>query len=201
MKKLSRVGVNPLPKLHDLKQKFDDLPSVKFSMSLPQTVAGALEGAEDIETRLIGEIADELGGSSEDYRVARRIRKLQKAGVGNGVTSGTIPELLVYDFLQQEGHQFLFQPEIDGGRTRAGGVVPDFAVMDGGRWTVFLVNGVYWHNRAAVSNSDVTDKVTILAATIQGLPVARVIELWDKTLYAARKKTITYGLNGIELGY
>ena len=201
MPRLSRVSVKPLPKMFGVKQKFDDLPAIKFDLTLPRDVSGALDGAEDGEARLIGEIAATLGGGESDYQVAKRIRKLQLAGVGNGVTSGTVPELVVYDFLQQGGYEFVFQPMVDGGRGAAGGVVPDFAVTEGGGMTVILVNGVYWHERGAVKNSDVTDKLTIMSATISGRPVNKIVEVWDSTLYKDRKKTITYALNGIELGY
>lgn len=201
MPKLSRTTVKPLQKLFGVKQKFKELPAVKFSLTMPAVVLNALEGGDDLEANLIGEIARTLGGSDEDYRTAARVRKLQLAGVGNGVTSGTIPELVVYDWLKQNGHDFLFQPPVDGGRTAAGGVVPDFAVDTGGAWTVILVNGVYWHSRAGTANSDVTDKLTLMAATIAGRPVARVVEMWDTTIYKKRPQIFTYGLSGIELGY
>jgi hypothetical protein len=201
MPRLSRTTVKPLNKLHGVKQKFEDLPAVKFDLTLPKVVLNALEGGDDLEANLIGEIANTLGGTDQDYQTAARVRKLQRAGVGNGVTSGTIPELVVYDWLTQNGHEFLFQPAVDGGRGAAGGVVPDFAVNTGGNWTVILVNGVYWHTRSATSNSDVTDKLTILASTIAGRPVARVVEMWDTTIYKKRPQIFIYGLSGIELGY
>jgi hypothetical protein len=200
MPKLSRTTVKPLPKLHWVKQKFEELPGVKFSLSLPGVVLNALEGHDDLEASLIGDIARTLGGTTEDHQTAARIRKLQKAGVGNGVTSGTIPELIVYDYLERMGYEFLFQPAVDGGRGAAGGAVPDFAVNIGGKYTVFLVNGVYWHSRKEISASDEVDKLTILSATINGLMVERVVALWDTRIYKNRPQVFTWGLAGIELG-
>jgi hypothetical protein len=201
MPKLSRTTVKPLPKLHWVKQKFEELPGVKFSLSLPGVVLNALEGHDDLEASLIGDIARTLGGTTEDHQTAARIRKLQKAGVGNGITSGTVPELVVYDYLERMGYEFLFQPAVDGGRGAAGGAVPDFAVNIGGKYTVFLVNGVYWHSRKEISASDEVDKLTILSSTINGLMVERVVELWDETIYKKRPQVFTWGLAGIELGY
>jgi hypothetical protein len=200
MPKLSRTTVKPLPKLHWVKQKFEELPGVKFNLTLPGVVLNALEGYDDLEASLIGEIANTLGGTTEDHQTAARIRKLQKQGVGNGVTSGTVPELVVYDYLQKMGYEFLFQPQVDGGRGAAGGVVPDFAVNIGGKYTVFLVNGVYWHSRAQTSNSDITDKLTILSATINGMMVEKVVTLWDSKIYSSRPQVFDWGLAGIELG-
>ncbi len=205
MPKLSRTTVKPLSKLYNVKQKFDELPGVKFNLTLPGVVLNALEGYDDLEASLIGEIAHIVAQSgtpnSEDHRLAGRVRKLQKSGVGNGITSGTVPELVVYDWLTQNGYEFLFQPQVDGGRGAAGGVVPDFAVNIGGKLTVFLVNGVYWHSRAQTSNSDVTDKLTILSSTINGMMVERVVELWDSTIYKRRPQVFQWGLAGIEMGY
>jgi hypothetical protein len=200
MPKLSRTTVKPLPKLHWVKQKFEELPGVKFSLSLPGVVLNALEGHDDLEASLIGDIARTLGGTTEDHQTAARIRKLQRAGVGNGITSGTVPELVVYDYLERMGYEFLFQPAVDGGRGAAGGAVPDFAVNIGGKYTVFLVNGVYWHSRKEISASDEVDKLTILSATINGLMVERVVALWDTRIYKNRPQVFTWGLAGIELG-
>jgi hypothetical protein len=200
MPKLSRTTVKPLPKLHWVKQKFEELPGVKFSLSLPGVVLNALEGHDDLEASLIGDIARTLGGTTEDHQTAARIRKLQRAGVGNGITSGTVPELVVYDYLERMGYEFLFQPAVDGGRGAAGGAVPDFAVNIGGKYTVFLVNGVYWHSRKEISASDEVDKLTILSATINGLMVERIVTLWDTKIYKNRPQVFTWGLAGIELG-
>jgi hypothetical protein len=201
MPKLSRTTVKPLPKLHWVKQKFEELPGVKFSLSLPGVVLNALEGHDDLEASLIGDIARTIGtGKQEDYQLAKRIRKLQLAKVGNGITSGTIPELVLHDWLSQNGYQFEFQPWLSGGRGMAGGVVPDFVINVGGQGVVWLPHGEYWHSKPDTMQSDAVDIALMLGQDVNGLIITKVVQMWEQRIYRDRPQIFQFGIAGIELG-
>src|SRR6478609_8843001 len=73
--------------------------------------------------------AQELARVLKNEPLAKRVRKLQKTKY----PYGTVPELLMLDYLDAHGEKYKYQAEIYGG-FRSGGLVPDFVVQRAGGW-------------------------------------------------------------------
>ena len=127
-----------------------------------------------------------------DEALARRLVRMQQR-----MPVASLPELIVFDWLQRNDIPFVFQGEFKGGRTRLGGTVPDFVVNVGGRGLVLRVQGDYWHTRPGNSEKDFGQKVAMMGRTINGLRVQNVVDLWESDLYQRGERTMQLAMAGI----
>ncbi len=162
----------------------------KLEIFLPFTATDE----EAVDTGLT-ELTRRLG----DAATAKRVRALQ-AEMG-GVSSGTVPELVTYDWLKRGGWRFIYQAELYGGRATAGGLLPDFVVETGaGTGMAWQIQGEYWHgktNEKAVS--DAAAALRLLGQVVGGIRIDKVINLWEQDLYTKRPQVFEYALAGISL--
>ena len=129
-----------------------------------------------------------------DYKLAQRVSRLAAR-----FPAGTLPELVAYDWLQRQRLYFDYQVAINGGRTRAGGSVPDFVIYSGGDADAWLVQGEYWHGLAAGRTRDSTALARIPGQRVNGATIRRVVQLWEEDIYKRRPEVFTYALAGLDL--
>lgn len=149
----------------------------------------------EIKDERVQEIVSRLSNSPADYKLAKRVATLMDT-----YPDGTIPELITLDYLEQQQIPYTYQAWIYGGRSRQGGVIPDFVLAPGGRGMAWLVQGDYWHTRAEVAESDVSDKLRLLGTMFHGVQIEQVIELWEQRIYKDRPEIFELAVMGIELG-
>jgi len=152
--------------------------------ALPQAIDLA-DSQEDILIRALG-----------DERLAKRIRKLQ-----DEFPVGSVPELIVYDFLKRYNIPFQYQIAMFGGRARAGGLVPDFLLQGEHAGTVWQIQGDYWHTRPGKRETDEINRLRIMSGMYDGQRIKSVLFLWENHLMdrATRSKTLRLALGGIEM--
>ena len=129
-----------------------------------------------------------------DPVLARKVIKLQ-----DKFPLGTLPELVAMEWLDSKHHQYFYQVEVLGGR-RAGGLVPDFVLPQGGEGLALLVNGTYWHEGFVREENDRTAKTRLLGQTVFGVRLREVVEVWDTKLFADRDRTMGLAVLGVETG-
>lgn len=155
-----------------------------------------VSGTDDeyVDTALT-ELTRRLG----DEATAKRIRALQ-ATLG-GVSSGTVPELVTYDWLQRSGYNFIFQAELYGGRATAGGLLPDFVVETGaGVGMAWQIQGEYWHGKSGDKKvSDAEAAMRLMGQVVGGVRIEQVIFIWEEDTYTKRPQVFQYAVSGIAL--
>lgn len=159
----------------------------------PEPVRG--DFIANLEDPAVAEVFARIGRNPRDYKLAQRVVALQKQ-----FPQGTIPELITYDYLQQKNIPFTYQAWISGGRSRAGGVIPDFVLQYGGTGMAWLVQGQYWHNRPEVAASDVADKLALVGHYFEHVFIEKALELWERQIYFNRPAVFEMALVGIEIG-
>lgn len=148
----------------------------------------AADGSDPVLTALIRK----LGG---DAQLAKRIMKL-----ADQFPVATIPELLVYTWLQREGLKFEFQVPLMGGRNMSGGLVVDFLLYrDGTSADVLSVNGNFWHSISRKGLHDQTASLRMIGQQVRGATIARVIEIWESDLLTKYDMVMRYAMAGINL--
>lgn len=146
------------------------------------------EGGEPTVT----DLARRLGG---DAALAKRIVALQAR-----FPVGTVPELIVYDWLRKEGLRFDYQVELYGGRGFRGGLIPDFVLyQDQTNADIWQVQGDYWHSISRKGFHDQTSKWRLLGQIVNGATIKRVMELWERDLYLQRPQVFYLALAGLEM--
>jgi hypothetical protein len=137
----------------------------------------------------------ELARVLKDEKLARRVVSLQQEH-----PYGTVPEMLLLDFLQQKGERYKYQAQLFGG-FRSGGLVPDFVVSRGGSSRAILVNGSYWHNVPGKREKDASDKLRLLNSYYEGELITSAVIVWESRLMApSRDVTMEAALAGVEMG-
>ena len=129
--------------------------------------------------------------------VARACYALLRQGI-----QGTLPELVVYQWLTRRGYQFDFQTSLMGGRLELGGAVADFVIfdLDPGGIAVWRVQGEHWHagNRDK-EEKDRAQRETLLRQSYMGQPVTVVIDLWEQDLYDHYPRVLEMAEAGVEM--
>lgn len=140
---------------------------------------------------------DRLAEALGDRELAKRVLKLKKE-----YPAATYPELVCVDFLRKRAVAHKFQVALLGGRTRAGGLVPDLVVFVGPLTIVWMVNGNYWHHRPGMRIADMAARTAIAQAAIDGKRVDYVVEIWERRVMdkRLRPQVLEAALQGIELG-
>lgn len=94
--------------------------------------------------------------------------------------SRTLPELLTEDWLRRQAARYVAQ--LDLGYAR-----PDFTVFDTpgvpGMAALWRIHGVYWHGTPEAIARDSGQRDMLQQATAQGVPVGKVIDIWETSIY------------------
>lgn len=163
--------------------------AAKKFKTLPVLKPPSLDGTDPELTALIKRV----GG---DRNIAKRIMRLAEQ-----FPAASVPELIVYTWLQKEGLNFDFQVELYGGRRFEGGLLPDFVVyQDRTHATAWQIQGSYWHSIARKGFHDQTSQWRMLGQVVNGATIGKVIEIWENDLYMGRHvQTLFYALAGISM--
>jgi len=148
----------------------------------------------DVTEDDVNEIAKLLG----DDALARRVRQLQHSRF----PYGTVPELIMVDFLEKRGERYKYQAQLFGG-WRGGGLVPDFVVSRGGKGRAILINGNYWHNIPGKKVKDAADKLRLINAFYEGELITEADIIWESKIMQpnpGRERALDNVLVGIEEG-
>lgn len=130
-----------------------------------------------------------------DPKTADRVYKLKRR-----YPYGTLPELVVLDWLERMQIAYKYQVSAFGGRRNRGGLVPDFLVPNQGKAMVWLVQGEYWHSTGRKGWEDHTAKLRLTGRWVDGYQVRQVLELWESDLYGGRAdQTLRLAMAGIEI--
>ncbi len=136
-----------------------------------------------------------------DVNLAKRILKLRAQYCKT--TSGTIPELLVMDWLNRQHQNYLFQYPLFGGRMKQGGQVVDFAVDTGAKAIIIEVQGIYFHSTPGKVQFDEAERLALLGVQLWGKPVS-LVEVWESRLVTPvkerREAVMRAAMQGEELG-
>ncbi len=181
---------------HKTRKRLPSLPGAAVSLppipNLSDEPAQAVYADAELNL-LIAELGDE--------GLARRVLKLRAKYYKT--TSGTIPELIVMDWLDRKGYKYEFQKWLLGGRAIHGGQVVDFAVDMGVRVVVIEVQGTYYHTMPGKEQFDEAERLALASITIWGKPVV-LVELWDTklitTIKQRRENALQMAVSGTEVG-
>ena len=123
------------------------------------------------------------GGIPLRKRVPGKVEDpLEKAAL-QGVP-GTLPERIVWKWLDDEGRLYEAQYAELGGRWYAGGAVVDFVLYDLGERPVALrVQGDYWHGMGFPDRQARDDEQAMRLAAVGYV----VVDLWEGELYEAAR--------------
>lgn len=172
-------------------KRFSNAPAFKRSRRFPKLIPVQVPDWDVSETT-VNDLARRLGG---DHKLAAQIVSLQQR-----FPRGTVPELVVYSWLQRHGYAFDYQVELYGGRRFEGGLVPDFVIyQDRTNADVWQVQGEYWHSLSRKGFADKTNNIRMLGQIVNGATVDRVIELWEDDLYLKRPQIFYLALAGISM--
>jgi hypothetical protein len=137
----------------------------------------------------------ELARALNDDRLARRIMRLKRGDY----PYGTVPELIMLDFLMEKNERYKYQAQLFGG-WRSGGLVPDFVVSRGGTARALLINGNYWHKVPGKQEKDASDKLRLTGSFYDGEVISDVTIVWESRLMShERRATMEQALQGVEM--
>jgi hypothetical protein len=148
------------------------------------------------EKDLVDIVLQRLGDRPDQHAVAQRVVGYMM----NLSPSPTVPEALVYDYLVESGGTFQYQAHLFGGRSSKGGVVPDFLVNGGGFWSLWNVQGDYWHSPGVNGGRDAALMRRVVGTKILGLNIKFVVELWESDLYDPDKRLLLFELAEVGRG-
>ncbi len=114
----------------------------------------------------------------DDEKLAKRLVKLQAQ-----FPAATLPELVVYNWLEREHVAFEYQVELFGGRRLRGGLLPDFVIQHGANAIAIQVQGEYWHSKALKDDRDRAVNLRMLGQIVNGRRIEHVVEVWENDLY------------------
>lgn len=179
-----------LRKLPTLRGLADMTGSRRQRKELPQLPSGINEQFDttnDLELKLAHALKDD--------RLAKRVVNLME----NKYPYGTVPELIMLDYLQSKQERYKYQAELFGG-WRGGGLIPDFVVSQGGASLALLINGTYWHNVPGKREKDAADKLRIMNSYFDGELITDVVIVWESRLMEpGRQLVMANALAGQEL--
>lgn len=150
--------------------------------------------AKKLEDDRLNDLARQLGSLDK----AKKVLRLQQA-----YPNGTLPELVVMEYLNRTGVEYIFQLQAFGGRGEAAGVgfVPDFLCwFDRSQGTVINVQGFYFHSAPEKRERDAGYKLRLMGQYFSGVRVVQVVDCWDLDLMTPNADgVIRNALAGIEI--
>jgi hypothetical protein len=109
----------------------------------------------------------------------------------------TLPEAVFWYLCVKGGVNFVYQADFNGGRADLGGAVPDFWLED--YRIVILINGLYWHDNAAVAERDLQEVQRMSHGTIDGAPINAVVRISDMRIQSLQRAAVfALALTGVE---
>lgn len=155
-----------------------------------------LSAGENLRLDVTDDEVQELANVLNDEKLAKRVVNMRRTKH----PYGTVPEMIMVDYLDSVGERYKYQAQLYGG-WRAGGLVPDFVVSRGGRGRAILINGLYWHNIPGKRVKDAADKLRILGSIYEGEMIGDVVAVWENRLMSEdRRRTMELAIAGVELG-
>lgn len=157
-----------------------------------------LDFGHKLQTDVTEDDVNDLARVIHDDNLAKRIRKLQHSKY----PYGTVPELLMLDYLDSQGERYKYQAQLFGG-FRSGGLVPDFVVSRGGGWRAINIQGQYWHQVPGKMVKDAADKLRMIGAPYEGQTIVDVIFVWERRIMQpnpGRDQVLQNAVAGIEMG-
>jgi hypothetical protein len=137
----------------------------------------------------------ELARALKDDRLAKRVISMKE----KKHPYGTVPELIMLDYLEERGERFTYQAQLFGG-FRAGGLVPDFVVSRSGTGLALNIQGNFWHNVPGKRVKDTADKLRMLNTYYNGDVIRKVIFVWESRLMStSRREVMSAALDGVEM--
>ena len=95
---------------------------------------------------------------------------------------GSLPERIIWKWLEDSGHLYEVQRAMFGGRRIAGGMILDFYVYSiGGRRIALRVQGEYWHGPTGPGKKS-KDDIQAFRLRARGF---LVVDLWEHDIYQA----------------
>jgi hypothetical protein len=154
-------------------------------------------GPERVASLVNDELANLSRALGDDEKLAKKLLKLKQK-----FPDGTMPELVVMEWLDRRGIKYEFQKWLLGGRVLRGGQVVDFALDLGTSTLILEVQGNYWHTRPGKVQLDEAQKFALLGLSVFGQKVSRVVAVWESRLMDKHKRnhTMEMALAGVELG-
>lgn len=193
-----------VPKPRRLRSAYDkgyrSLPDIngKRHRKETNTTVARLDFGHKSQFDVTPDDVNELASVIRDDNLARRIRKLQK----DKYPYGTVPELLMLDYLDAHGERYKYQAQLLGG-FRNGGLVPDFVVQRAGGWRALNIQGQYWHQVPGKMVKDAADKLRMIGLPYEGQPIVDVVFVWERRLMqpaVGRDQVMQNAVAGIEEG-
>lgn len=128
-----------------------------------------------------------------DETMAKRV-----FGLSLKFPSGSLPEMIVLDWLRRYKIDHSYQALAFGGRRKRGGLVPDFLLPRGGRGLVLQVQGDYWHSVGLIGLKDADVRMRLVGKWVEGVKIHDVVEVWESDLYHGKHdRTLRMALNGV----
>jgi hypothetical protein len=149
-----------------------------------------LPAAEQFENDALRTLELRIG----DAALAKRVQRLQAQH-----PVGSVPELIVLDWLVRNNWSHLYQHSLFGGRSLRGGLLPDFVVFVGGSASVWQVQGEYWHSVKLKGDKDRNVNLRMLGQWVDGARIESVVEMWEEDIYRKRPQIFYMALAGIGL--
>jgi hypothetical protein len=174
-------------------KRFKTLKTTKRG-KLPEFTGMRGPSYEVVSDPVVRDFHQRLGGKGTDLSLARRAATLQRR-----MPQATLPELVAYDWLKANNHQFEYQVQVAGGRSIQGGLVPDFIVNRGATGMVWLVQGEYWHSSLGQSERDKLAVNSFRGLVVNGLKIEDVVQLWEDDVYNKRPQVFEWAMEGIGL--
>lgn len=139
-----------------------------------------IDGLPDLSRRQQGISAITLRPETPGAQTETQMEALEKAAV-QGV-EGSLPERIVWRWLQSQGLMFQPQYHAMGGRLTVGGAVIDFLVWGlSGVPVAIRVQGGYWHG-PTFHERTIEDQIQADRLRGQGY---LVLDLWEQDIYDA----------------
>jgi hypothetical protein len=167
------------------KMTFATLPDTTGRRKRKEEALPMLPAGDDFITDTTDDFQDRLAAELKDDHLARKVISL----MNNKHPYGTVPELIMLDFLEQKGERYKYQAQLYGG-WRSGGLIPDFVVSRGGQARALLINGNYWHNVPGKREKDAADKLRILNSYFDGERISAVTIVWESRLMGSGRNAV-----------
>lgn len=149
---------------------------------------------DDLHVDMTDDFYDELARALKNDQLARKVTNL----IRDKYPYGTVPEMLMLDFLEMKGERYKYQAQLYGG-WRSGGLIPDFVVSRGGQARALNIQGDYWHNVPGKREKDAADKLKMLGSYFDGELITGVTFVWESRLMGpGRGAVMEDALVGIE---
>jgi hypothetical protein len=183
----------PLKRINK-KMNFATLPDMTGRRKRKTEPLPLLPVGDDSHVDMTDDFYDELARALKNDQLAKKVTNLIK----DKHPYGTVPEMIMLDFLEMKGERYKYQAQLFGG-WRSGGLIPDFVVSRGGQARSLNIQGDYWHTVPGKREKDASDKLRMIGTYFDGELITGVTFVWEHALMgASRMSVMEDALVGIE---